>query len=498
MALRMNPSTLRQDIDVCLANHDARNAKTLIDRLWRNEPTAATAAFVLSRYSKLEFEYHPVRVALLRSMTVEPLVPFLRAGGYALGLALNVKVGEFNAYTREILDLQSWLYAFAPQVVILAIQTRDVAPELWDRDADLMLSDRDALIQQTLHDLESWIAAFRVGSTAPLVVHSLDLPPFPSRGLLDAQSEAGQTEALRTINRHLVSIAQETPGVYVLDYDGVVARYGRSRWYDEGKWWTVRLPFRADAHSILADEWLRFVAPLSGKLFKVLVTDLDNTLWGGVLGEEGPEGLKTGAEFPGAAYQAVQRTLLDLERRGVLLAISSKNDERETVRVLETHPGLLVRPHHFACRRIDWRDKATHLREIAAELNVGLDTLAFLDDNPVERQWVRQHLPEVAVLDVSDDPLEFAAALRRHPGFERLAVSREDLERSGYYWAERERRAIARGVDNLENFYRSLDQEVTIARITNATLARAAQLVQKTNQFNLTTRRRSEAEIAAC
>jgi FkbH-like protein len=277
----------------------------------------------------------------------------------------------------------------------------------------------------------------------------------------------------------------------------MVAECGKSQWFDERRWLTARLPFSSQALGYLAAEWLRYVQALSGQLCKVLVTDLDNTLWGGVLGEDGFDGIKIDAEYPGGIYRALQRTLLDLSRRGILLAVSSKNNADDAMRVLNEHPGMLLRPEHFASMRINWNDKAQSLREIAAELNLGIDSLAFLDDNPVERHRVRTELPMVTVLELPEDPAGYAGCLRASPVFERLSVTDEDRLRSSYYVQQRQQRELEQHAGSLEDFYRALDQRIEILPFGQNNRARLAQLTQKTNQFNLTTRRYSEQQLLA-
>lgn len=226
------------------------------------------------------------------------------------------------------------------------------------------------------------------------------------------------------------------------------------------------------------------------------MVDLDNTLWGGVIGEDGMQGIKLSAEYPGAAYQALQRVMLDLARRGILLAVCSKNNLEDAMEAIETHPGMLLRSKNFAAMRINWTDKAQNLREIAAELNIGIDSLAFMDDNPVEQEQVRAALPEVTVIDMPADPVDYATALRECPAFERLTLSAEDQQRTSFYVAERERSQAEQTFQTKEDFYRYLEQEAEISPVLPATLARISQLTQKTNQFNLTTRRYSEPQIA--
>jgi FkbH-like protein len=281
----------------------------------------------------------------------------------------------------------------------------------------------------------------------------------------------------------------------VLDYDGLVARHGRLRWHDERKWLTMRMPIAADCLIHLADEYMRFIHPLTGRVCKALVVDLDNTLWGGVVGEDGLGGIQLGLEYPGATYRACQRAILDLYQRGVILGICSKNDPAEALAVLETHPDMLLRPRHFAARRINWADKAQNLCEIAAELNIGLDALSFLDDSPVEREWVRSRVPDVYVIDLPADPALFAQTLRECPVFERLALSEEDRRRGEHYAARHRRAELQQAAKSVDEFYHSLDMTVEISGPTLLTLSRIAQLTQKTNQFNLTTRRYTEQEL---
>ena len=489
---------LRQQIEECLDQGAWPKANTLLAALWRQQPTTATAGYVVSRYERLRAHLPlvPCRLAILRSFTLEPVVPLLRAAAFVGGIDVTVQVGDFNTYAQELLDPTSQLYQFEPDVVILAVQTRDVAPDLWKGYTDLSAAETRAAQKRVVDDFRNWVQVFRSHSQAHLVIHTLEVPPLPSQGILDSQLKTGQVAAIQQINQKLRHLAGNHTGVYILDYDALVARYGRARWHDERKWLTMRMPIAADGLIHLANEWLRFIHPLTGKVCKALVTDLDNTLWGGVVGEDGMEEIKVGPEYPGAAHQSLQRVILDLYQRGIILAICSKNNPADAMEVLESHPGMLLRPQHFAALRINWSDKAQNLREIAAELNVGTDALAFLDDNPVERERVRVELPVVTVIELPDDPMGYAQALRDSPLFERLSLSAEDRKRGGYYAEQRQRVEIEHSAASLEDFYHSLQQEVEIAPVIPKTLARVAQLTQKTNQFNLTTRRYSEQQIA--
>jgi FkbH-like protein len=492
-------SELRREIDRRMEAGSAELAAAGIRELWRKHRNLANAGFVCSRFEKLrtELSFVSQRLAVLRSFTVEPIIPLLRAECFCAGIDLATHLGDFNAYSQEILDSGSSLYRFSANTTILAVRTPDIAPELWERYPDLSPEEVGQICDRVCSSLERCITVFRERCTSALIVHNLEQPVRTSAGILDAQTRLGQSDAIRQINRDLTRHATGQRGVYILDMEALIARHGRLGWQDERKYVTARLPIAGENLSQLAREWLRFLVPLSGKILKALVVDLDNTLWGGVVGEEGFAGITLGAEYPGAAYQALQRAMLDLMRRGILLAICSKNNPDDAMEVLEKHSEMLLRPQHFAASRINWNDKAQSLREIASELNIGVDSLAFLDDNPVEREQVRASLPEVTVIELPADPFLYAASVRECPGFERLSLSSEDQERTALYARERERAKGEESFQSKEDFFRFLEQKVEIAPLCSETLARVAQLTHKTNQFNLTTRRYSEQQLLA-
>ncbi len=497
-----DPSTLRAEVDALIARGAFHLAARRLAELWRHDPASGTASFVISRLDVLrgKLALTKFKLAILRSFTVEPIVPLLRAEAFAYGIDLEVHVGDFNTYVQDILDSQSSLYRFAPNAVVLAVRADRAAPELCRDFADLAPDAAQQAAQRVVKSYAQCIGAFRKHSQAALIVHSLERPSTPSLGVLDCQSETGQSALIRQINRELLRIAAEFHGVYTLDYDALVARHGSEHWHDERKWLTARLPIAAAHLLSMAREWMRFLvplsAPLSGRTAKVLVADLDNTLWGGVIGEDGMAGIQVGPEYPGAAFQSLHRALLDLSRKGILLAVCSKNNLDDAMEALDHHPGMLLRSRHFAALRINWSDKAQNLREIAGELNVGLDALAFLDDNLFEREQVRAALPEVTVIDLPENPLDYASAVRNCAAFERLTLSAEDQQRTEMYAAQKQRSGAEQNFQSKEDFFRFLEQEAELGPVSDLTLARVAQLTQKTNQFNLTTRRYTEAQIA--
>ena len=494
----MELRSLRQEVDVLIGERRAKEAIARLRAAWRSDRSTPTASFLVSRFEALrdQVEFQRFRIVVLRSFTVEPVIPFLRARGFLAGLDITVELGDFNAYTQEILDPTGPAYRSQPDAVILAVQSRDVAPDLWNRFGQLGTHGTQEAAARVTGSLSQLVTTFRERSRAALLVHSFEVPARPAAGVLDAQGAAGQRATWESINGSLRSIAQAASHVYVLDYDALVARRGADRWHDEAKWHAVRLPIGAAELDWLALEWMRFIHPLSGRVAKVLALDLDNTLWGGIIGEDGMDGIRLGVDAPGAYFVDFQRALLDCSRRGILLAACSKNNPRDAMEAIEKHPAMLLRPSDFAAMRINWEDKASNLRSIAKELNLGIDSIAFVDDNPAERHLIEEHLPEVMVLDLPANPAGYVAAIRDWPVLERLRVTEEDVDRNRFYAQDRSRAELQQSSGSMEDYYRSLEMSVDVSLLAKGTISRTAQLLQKTNQFNLTTRRHTEEDLA--
>ena len=478
-----------------LGSGNYEQAQLWLRRIWRTSQTAGTANWILRRCDAFP-EYYLSRqhATFERAFTIEPLLPLIRATAAVERVAVDAQLGPFNAYTQRMLDPDSELYSKPADIVFLSLLTRCVAPEFVDPcpPAD----ETDVVIERVVDEVARLVAAFRSHSAATLVISGLDLPSLPALGFADSSRADSPAQMVRQINIRVAQIAAAHPGVYVHDLEDLLRRFGAERAFDEVRWETMRWPFTSGFAPVLAEELSRMALVAAGVYRKVLVVDLDDTLWGGVLGEEGADGIRMGALGRGAPHRALQRVLLSLFQRGVLLAVCSKNDHDHAWGVIESHPDMLLRPEHFAAVRINWQPKAGNLVEIANELNVGVDALAFLDDNPAEQDAIRAILPDIRVLDFRD-PLEVAELVRRDPSFERLVLSADDRRRGEMYAQQRSRLQVQASATDLDSWLHSLGTEITRVSESPAMLERVAQLTQKTNQFNLTTRRYSVAEISA-
>lgn len=440
----------------------------------------------------------PLKVALLSSFSIEFIHDSLIAFGFANGLRLQIYQPGFGLIRQEMLDPKSGLYAFAPDVTILAIEGEDWLPEIYTdfMDAETSGGSLGGVIDKFRQELGSLVRAFRGTSTTSLLVHNLALPRLRRAGIADFRLPGGQAKLVADLNRSLDETLADVAGVHTVDYAALVNYFGVQHWYDSRMRLYAKAPIANGMLANLSQEYMKYFRALSGLTKKCLVVDLDNTLWGGVIGEDGIDGIQLGPNYPGSAFVEFQRVILDLYRRGVILAVASKNNPADADAVFLNHRFMLLSKEHFAEMEIHWEPKSDSLKRIAQRLNIGLEHMVFADDNPAECEQVRRELPMVTVILLPHLPELFAETLCAEGLFDTLGLSDEDRRRGQLYQQRAQAETMRSASGNIEDYYRDLDMELSIARIDEASLARAAQLTQKTNQFNLTTNRYSEAELA--
>jgi len=309
---------------------------------------------------------------------------------------------------------------------------------------------------------------------------------------------AGSPRHLRSeFNRRLAELSRQT-SCLLLDVNGVAELVGQSAWSAARFWYAAKYPFAPPMIPLYADHVMRILAAQLGRSRRVLVLDLDNTLWGGVVGDDGMEGLSLGTgTLLGETYTALQRMALSYKERGIILCVSSKNDETIALDAFRNHPEMVLKEEDIVAFRVNWDDKAANIKAIAGMTDLGLESFVFLDDNPAERKRVRDALPAVAVPELPDDPSEWIAVFQSAGYFEQASFSREDQLRAGFYKANARRAAQLERIGNHDDYLRSLDMTLSIAPFDQSGRKRIAQLIAKSNQFNLTTRRYSEDEVAA-
>lgn len=437
---------------------------------------------------------HCIRLAVLASATAEHLLPAIRVAGLRRGMWISTYISGYGQYAQELLDPHSALHAFRPNAVLFALDAHHVTGAL---DAAATAEQAEARLTEILDSItRQWeLARSAFGCS---VLQQTFPPVFPALfGGNEHRLPGSPAAAIAWLNARLRERA-DAEGADLVALDDHVARDGLAAWHDPVLWHRAKQEVHPAAAPMYGELVARLLAAQRGRAFKCLALDLDNTLWGGVIGDDGLTGIALGqGSALGEAFVAFQRYARDLARRGVILAVCSKNDEANALEPFEKHPEMVLRREDIACFAANWTDKASNLRDIAEMLNIGLDAVVFADDNPFERNIVRRELPMVAVPELPADPALYAHCIAAAGYFEGIRLTAEDLQRTRQYQANAERAAARASTTDIEGYLRSLDMELRWRRFDAVGLPRIVQLTNKTNQFNLTTRRITEEEATA-
>jgi FkbH-like protein len=426
------------------------------------------------------------KLAILAGSTTSLLAPVLKAAGFRCSLKLDIYEGVYGNYQQEILDPQSGLYRFKPDVTVILLNHRDLAlPPTGGKPQAREFGAR-------LRELWSVLLAH---NPCHLVQIGIDSPPGGAWGCLEDMLPEGRRRVIASSNRALVA---DLPWrASFVNANTIAAEIGRQYW-SAAEWHTAKQYPSSATLPRLADVVCAHCAAALGLTAKVLAVDLDNTLWGGVIGEDLLEGIRVGpSSAEGEGYRELQQYLKELQQRGVLLAVCSKNNPADAELPFRRHDDMLLKLDDFAAFEANWDDKPTNLQRIAEDLSLGLDSFVFLDDNPLERALMRSRLPQVAVPECGQTPWEMLAALRRGLYFETVTLTDEDRLRHAAYVGNVARAAAEQSAPSLESFLSGLEMTAHHGPVNAQTLPRVAQLINKTNQFNLTTRRYSEDQVAA-
>ncbi|WP_432564576.1 HAD-IIIC family phosphatase [Kineococcus sp. SYSU DK003] len=428
------------------------------------------------------------RIAVLGSYTTTQFSQLLPLACARAGIDVEVYECGYGLYRTELLDPASGLHAFAPDVVVLAVDAAAVdLPEHSD--------DPEAAVEAELARWTSlWdLATHRFG--ARVVQHGFVLPPDVPLGHLSARTPGSRQAMLQRLLARLGEAAGAS--VAVVDCERLAGTVGKRNWTDPRYVHAAKQSVALGCVPLLARHTAAVLAAQLGRSRKCLVLDLDNTLWGGVLGEVGPHGIEIGHGARGEAFSAFQRYVLALKDKGVVLAVSSKNDEAHVREAFEQNPDMLLALDDFAVVKANWEDKPAAVRDIARTLGIGEDALVFVDDNPAEREAVRELVPDVDVVPLPPEPAAYVATLAAYPFFETDALTAEDTARTAQYRARAQAVAAQDSAGSLQEYLASLGMRAEVSALGPANTARVAQLLGKTNQFNLTTRRHSPADVEA-
>lgn len=420
------------------------------------------------------------KVALLSSYTTTQLAPMIALAARRWGIAMEIYEAPYGQYQQEIIDPDSGLYSLAPDFVIMALHAGAVSLPFFSA------APSDDVVSEVNRWRSLWDALSQ-RSTSRMIMHNFAVPFESPMGHLTSRLPGAREAMIRQVNDALGEAAGNA--VSIVDCDRLSSLFGKARWFDDKYYHIAKQAVALDALPLLARHTAAVLAADLGLSRKCLVLDLDNTLWGGVIGEDGLSGIRLGAGPEGEAFVAFQDYILDLRNKGVILAVCSKNNEADAKEPFTRHPDMRIKLDDIAMFVANWRPKPDNLKHIAKTLNIGLDSLVFVDDNPAEREVVRQHLPDVEVITLPADPTGYRRALAESLWFESASFTSEDAGKTEQYKAKAEIAQLESSAASLEDFHRSLLMQATIAPFDELHLPRIVQLIGKTNQFNLTTPR---------
>lgn len=435
-----------------------------------------------------------LKIAFLANFTITGLAEALKVKCFEEEIFTQTYVSPYNQYVQEILNDSSELYRFAADIIFVVLDKDPLLENFCSFPYHLNDKEREKFIKQKFDEVKDLILKLKK-TTAKIVVNNLTIPDYSSRGILESKENFGVRKCIRYFNDLLELQSKNDPQLFIFDFNLFSSKIGYKHVFDEKLSYMGDMRVSPDALVELSTHYLAYILPLVSLNKKCMVLDLDNTLWGGVIGEDGLAGIKLGPDTEGRPFLNFQKRILELFERGIIMAINSKNNPEDVRDVFNNHPYMLLKEHHFACIKTNWQDKATNMLEIAKELNIGLDSLVFLDDDKTNRELIRKIVPEVAVIDLPEDPVLYTKTIEELNLFSTFNLTEDDTRRGEMYIQQIKRKEFEASFSDVATFLRQLNIKLTINNGDKENSARISQLTQKTNQFNLTTKRYLEEDI---
>ncbi|MCC6370774.1 MAG: HAD family hydrolase [Bacteroidia bacterium] len=432
-----------------------------------------------------------IKVALLGDSATQFLNQALRACAYEQGFEFEIYEADYNQVSRQLLDLSSDLYQFAPEFVIVFESTQ----KLQHKFNSLQKSERLQLSELKTEEVKNYYHTLNRQLKAKLIYFNFSEPMDGQFGNYSNKTSFSFLYQVRKLNLELMNLSQECKNLFILDYQALSAHLGRQMAFDAKMFYGASMNLSIDGLPLVAKNCCDIISAINGKFKKCLILDLDNTMWGGIIGDDGIENIEVGDLGNGKAFSDLQQWARQLKQRGIILAVCSKNDEQTAKEPFLKHPEMVLRLDDIAVFVANWNNKADNIRYIQSILNIGFDAMVFLDDNPFERNLVRTNLPEVEVPELPEDPsmyLEYLSALNL---FETASYSEEDELRNKHYQQEAGRVIAQKNFTNEDDFLKSLGMTSKVEPVNKFNLPRVAQLSQRSNQFNLRTVRYTEEDV---
>ena len=438
-----------------------------------------------------------INVGILASFSLNGLEETLRVKSAQKGIDCRIYVGDYNQYNQEIFKSNSRLFQFNPQLTFLILDIRHILGELYFLPYSISASERKEFVETKVDEIKKLVETFLDNSNSKLVITNFQIPVYSPYGINEQKEDFGMKQLVYEINNKIRHELKDQPLVFIYDFNEFVMKFGEYNVFNYQDYFFGDIKISIDYIPKFADELLGYVNAVMGITKKCIVLDLDNTLWGGIIGEDGFDNIKLGDDAVGRSFVEFQKRLLALNQRGIILAINSKNNFEDAMEVIKKHPSMILREDNFACMKINWDDKVTNLQEISKELNIGLDSMVFFDDDLINQEFVKTSLPEVLVVELPNDSSQFAQIITKMKEFDVLKITEEDVKRNEMYLVQKKRTELKNKIVDFDEFLKQMNIEVNIKNADSFTIPRISQLTLKTNQFNLTTKRYQQEEISS-
>tara|TARA_B100001540_G_scaffold185588_1_gene163619 strand:+ start:2687 stop:4432 length:1746 start_codon:yes stop_codon:yes gene_type:complete len=436
-----------------------------------------------------------MKIAILSSFTLNGLSEILHVKCSELGIGYRSFVAGYNQYAQELINSKSEYYKFSPDVTFLIIDIRNLLGENFFFPYNISDNERKSLVSEKINHLENMIMNFEKNLNSKLIIANFNIPSYSPNGVLETKFDFGFHEMIEELNKSLRDISKNHNSVYVYNFNQFISKYGEKNIFDYRQFHVGDIQIALNFLPQFGYDLMSYIKPITGANRKCIVLDLDNTLWGGIIGEDGFDGIELGHSPNGKAFVDFQKELLSLWNQGIILAINSKNNFDDAMNVIKEHPNMILREKNFASIKINWNDKAENLKQIANEINIGLNSIVFFDDDKLNQERIKHEFPEVLTVELSSDPSYFSAILKDLNDFNVLQRTEDDVKRGEMYAQQRERKEFQKSISNLDDFLEQLDIQVKMKKTSEFLIPRISQLTLKTNQFNLTTKRYQEEEI---
>ncbi len=432
-----------------------------------------------------------IKVAVLGDTATQFLVQSLRATGYDFGCDLSIWEADFNQIERQIFDTQSELYEFQPEVVVIFQSTHKLLG-IYNKSK---MENHAVLAQQRLMEIEEMCNALNSNLNTKIIYYNYPEINDSVFGNFANKIQSSFLFQLRKLNFELMQFATRQANFYLCDISTIQNYLGKASTFQTSVYINTEMVLSIDTLPVVAKYTMDIIATIQGQFKKCVILDLDNTTWGGIIGDDGLENIQIGSLGIGKAFTEFQYWIKKLKNRGIIIAVCSKNTESVACEPFDKHPDMVLRMDDIAVFIANWENKADNIRQIQSILNIGFDSMVFLDDNPFERNMVRENIPDITVPELPTDPADYLEYLYTLNLFETVSFSNEDLERTKLYQVQAQRTVLQQKFTNEEDFLKSLNMLSLVESFNKFNIPRVAQLSQRSNQFNLRTVRYTEGDI---